>query len=240
LLPRRIENYERGRVPLPYRIVSAIYERWPFNLEWLATGVGGPDDATFINGNFAGKVHSGAYFSDVFDQFIKTDLQYPKELPLALIQNLAAAGKLDGFQIKASPIPGRITKPMVARLLAVMLNDLPPRLYLKFYGHMKVAADQFRLAHNDIISGSLNVGELIAKKGNLTNVPNISNISDMKAVPQLPGLIARLKKATQERGKKTQLAKFLGVPLPKVSEWLAGKYDPSGETALQMLRWLDQ
>ena len=72
----------------------------------------------------------------------------------------------------------------------------------------------------------------------LTDVPSIGNVEGVKA--KLPTLLKRLNEATRERGTKTELAKFMGVPLSKVSQWLSGKYEPSGETTLQLLHWVEQ
>jgi hypothetical protein len=53
-----------------------------------------------------------------------------------------------------------------------------------------------------------------------------------------------LKRATQPRGKKTELAQFLEtrlrrpVPLPRVSEWLSGSVEPSGSVTLVLLEWV--
>jgi len=58
---------------------------------------------------------------------------------------------------------------------------------------------------------------------------------------QLPGLLERLKKATRQSGKKSELAKrVLRVPLASVSRWLSGDREPGGEVALKMLRWVEQ
>lgn len=55
---------------------------------------------------------------------------------------------------------------------------------------------------------------------------------------KLQVLLARIRNATQQRGKKTQLAKFLGVRKSRLSEWLAGTYEPGAETALNLLEWV--
>jgi hypothetical protein len=68
-------------------------------------------------------------------------------------------------------------------------------------------------------------------------VPPERNLAPVK--PILPNLIERLKKATEPRGKKTELAEFLSAPLPRVSEWLRGDKKPGGETTLQMLQWVE-
>lgn len=69
----------------------------------------------------------------------------------------------------------------------------------------------------------------------------VSDIVNIRSVSQsLPKLLERLKHATRERGKKSILAKFLGVSLVQVSQWLSGDREPGGETTLKMLYWVEQ
>lgn len=62
---------------------------------------------------------------------------------------------------------------------------------------------------------------------------------------QLPSLLERLRKATAETGKKSELADFLkrvtkaNVPLASVSRWLSGEREPGGEMTLLLLRWVE-
>jgi transcriptional regulator with XRE-family HTH domain len=77
-----------------------------------------------------------------------------------------------------------------------------------------------------------------AAKKMAANIPMYGNIDPGPA--NLPAFLARLNQATRERGKKSALAKYLGVPPPKVSQWLAGDHEPGGETTLRMLQWLQQ
>lgn len=58
--------------------------------------------------------------------------------------------------------------------------------------------------------------------------------------PIMPTLIERLRSATKEHGRKTELAKWLGVPRQSVNGWLAGDKEPSGETTLRLLHWVEQ
>lgn len=51
-------------------------------------------------------------------------------------------------------------------------------------------------------------------------------------------LMKRLQRLTEPSGMKGKLAKALGVHQPRVSEWLAGKYEPTGETTLRLLNWV--
>ena len=50
----------------------------------------------------------------------------------------------------------------------------------------------------------------------------------------------RLNDATTARGVRAELAKHMGVALPKVSQWLAGTLEPSSETTLELLQWVEQ
>jgi hypothetical protein len=75
-----------------------------------------------------------------------------------------------------------------------------------------------------------------AEKTALTDINAFVNITSMK--PQFPILLERLKFATQERGAKSELAKFLEIPLVRVSQWLSGNREPGGETTLRLLQWV--
>jgi DNA-binding transcriptional regulator YiaG len=60
---------------------------------------------------------------------------------------------------------------------------------------------------------------------------------EMKA-DRLPALIDRLRKVTKGHGKKSALARTLGVPPQRVREWLAEEVAPGGETTLRLLEWV--
>lgn len=80
----------------------------------------------------------------------------------------------------------------------------------------------------------------IPKKSSLTDAScSVKDSETMKV--QLPRLLERLRTATAAPGKKTELAAALNpkVPLESVSRWLSGSREPSGEVALQLLRWVE-
>jgi hypothetical protein len=54
----------------------------------------------------------------------------------------------------------------------------------------------------------------------------------------MESLLTRIRGATKERGKKLELANFLGQPQTRISNWLALDRAPSGEVTLQMLEWV--
>lgn len=73
-------------------------------------------------------------------------------------------------------------------------------------------------------------------ESDLTTYANNGNNLPMQ--PIMPKLIERLKKATAERGSKSKLATWLGVPPQSVTDWMAGRKEPSGETTLRLLAWV--
>jgi len=56
---------------------------------------------------------------------------------------------------------------------------------------------------------------------------------------ELAHLIARLRRVTNRRGAKAELAKLLGVNQARISEWLSGKKEPGGATTLKLLKWVE-
>jgi transcriptional regulator with XRE-family HTH domain len=87
------------------------------------------------------------------------------------------------------------------------------------------------------ISGEvLRVHRTNTTKSGLTDVSVSVKHNSVK--PILPQLLNRLKSATKERGKKTSLANYLGLPLASVSQWLSGDREPGGETTLRLLEWV--
>jgi DNA-binding transcriptional regulator YiaG len=71
----------------------------------------------------------------------------------------------------------------------------------------------------------------------LTDVVLKDNMRVMQ--DEMRKLRARLTKATAARNQKAALAKWLGVSLSSVSTWLAGRKEPSGETTLRLLQWVE-
>jgi hypothetical protein len=70
----------------------------------------------------------------------------------------------------------------------------------------------------------------------------LTHSSDSVILPpmksELQELLMAARRLTESRGMKSKLAKALIVPLPRVSDWLAGKYLPSGGRALKLREWV--
>jgi len=90
----------------------------------------------------------------------------------------------------------------------------------------------------DAMGGLLLDAELKYRNLKLTVVSTYRHNESVKA--RLPELLKRLEKATTQRGKKTELAKFMGVSKTRIWQWLSGENEPGGETTLQLLQWVEQ
>ncbi|SPE60156.1 hypothetical protein SBV1_3750003 [Verrucomicrobia bacterium] len=60
----------------------------------------------------------------------------------------------------------------------------------------------------------------------------------IRAGHKLKLLLNRVARAAALHGKKSELAKFLGVPRPRISNWLSQDRAPNGEVTLRMLEWV--
>lgn len=60
----------------------------------------------------------------------------------------------------------------------------------------------------------------------------------LQNTPRFNRLLNRLIVATEERGQKVKLARFLNSPLSRVSEWLNGARIPGAEVTLSLLEWV--
>jgi hypothetical protein len=59
-----------------------------------------------------------------------------------------------------------------------------------------------------------------------------------RPTPLLDALFARVRRQLSERGVHARLAKLLCVSAPRLTEWIARRVDPGGETTLQLLEWV--
>jgi DNA-binding transcriptional regulator YiaG len=81
------------------------------------------------------------------------------------------------------------------------------------------------------------------KKKSKTGIDTLTQFGKLcgvkSEIPEMPELISNLRKATARRGMKGKLAQAMDVPLPRISEWLAGTRNPGGAKTLKLLRWVE-
>lgn len=149
--------------------------------------------------------------------------------PLPMNIAWKACRKLDvhpGFLVSTGKnflAPFTALDPDAVRKADAMINASPDARFISFWG---------------ALYGLLFESSEAPQKSQLTNKADSLTFTGMK--PVLPKLIERLKRATAERGKKSELAIWLGVHRQCVTDWLSGKQEPGGEITLKMLRWVEQ
>jgi transcriptional regulator with XRE-family HTH domain len=72
----------------------------------------------------------------------------------------------------------------------------------------------------------------------LTSKAEKLSSADMQ--PAMPKLLERLRRATEERGRKVKLAAWMRVHPQCITDWLSGRKEPGGETTLRLLHWVQQ
>ena len=220
-----------------------IDDRFVLNFEWLAMGAGEPREQILIGRDIDEKIPNNWAFSRAFDEFIA-----PATAALSsrgktafekVIEQSSDANR--PFVVEFPRAIGTDKKATVqacaAKIFEAYINQLPPHLYWDFYKRLAATSDDFVKAH---AAESSKVSELeaIQEKSGIDTVSINEHNEAVKA--QLPTLLKRLKEATRERGKKSELAALLGVSKTRVWQWLSGTNEPGGETTLQLLRWVEQ
>jgi predicted XRE-type DNA-binding protein len=67
-----------------------------------------------------------------------------------------------------------------------------------------------------------------------------NNAADMKSARTWKELLEQVQRLTKPRGMKAKLAAYLEVPQARVSEWMAGKHQPSGDMAVRLFAWVSK
>lgn len=225
----QLASVEYGRNPLRYWLADRVCERLDVCQQWLACG------------------------EDPMRGYVRLPLETgleikPKELFSAAWHR--RVGHLVKREVKASEAmkqilandpnaPDKILANRLYWLVGLATQHIPPELYHAYFDTLTAETSAFISSH--ALQGTyLATGTppKAPQKNSLRNVSDYVNLASVK--PQMPNFLDRLKKMTAERGKKTALAKFLGVPLASVSQWLSGDREPGGERTLRMLRWVEQ
>ena len=243
-------EYARSRLnyPAAWRILNVFRL---LNPRWLAEGQGLAFELYFVNYPAPDETGLGprAPFSVAYERFIKD--------PLLKAQSVWAVNPdADLPRLNFQPdIPGRLAAKDILNEMALdwaasqpdshvgdFFNDLVHYAVhlLKKYPPDRTAemkrrrTELFRAEAKRRMIFPLPHAE--SQKWVLTDFTLSSKSSPMKS--ELKNLMARLNRATHRSGMKGRLARDLGVPQSRVSEWLLEKKEPGGETTLRMLAWV--
>jgi transcriptional regulator with XRE-family HTH domain len=224
----RLASYESGRAPLRYEVFSAINKRFLLNPYWLATGITGPTD-------FDGPFDDSRWSINGKDRFIK-------------VFDSVLEGPLSDGSYDLHARGAGLSKRMAALVDLLYSKDrwasIDVEVILALAAYVEVFLERVREVSRralgnpallaDFKSGGLK--PVIAEKKELTLDSEYRNVDSMKSPMQI--LLNRVSLATKARGQKAALAKFLKVPPPRVSDWLRGNYEPSGDVTLRLLEWV--
>jgi DNA-binding transcriptional regulator YiaG len=222
----RLKSLEYARTPLKSDIAIRMAQWTGCNLYWLAEGAG-PQDGPLPDPDLIGQFPARGLFSQFWDtQLKKTFIEGEKNFGQSRksVRETLGAGGFSALDYSIEEVER-------------CFENLFPGSHWSLYSCICKACRNFEKMNREKII-ELNADHIKRQKiadNKIVLKDNIKNAKDA-----LPKLLERLKKITDERGKKTALAKFLNVPLTSVSHWLSGIKKPGGEATLQMLRWIAQ
>ena len=242
-------SVEYGRTPLRYDVAWKMRILFKVSLEWLSVGEFGPDSV--FNDELPPPDSTGlpesALLSEVSDKVNGSVPEFnyaakrPKEIKLDKKEMAHRAfvsfGLREQIDVWIAKVPDGYTGDFCDKFF---------ELAKKYLGALPKEPDALVNARLDALMWEEMRRELRQRlrggtplqKSDLTESEMSIKTDDVKSL--LPKLLERLKKASSEPGKKSELAKYLGVPLASVSRWLSGDREPGGEITLKMFHWVEQ
>lgn len=214
--------------PLRYGAADRLCQRFNICQRWLATGLDPARGYVEIRPEIAIGIGARELFSAAYERNIahsvKLAVRANEELERALASDPQAADKIRENQLY--------------NLALMWFSRIPPHLYQAYFGALMAASSEFYQKHKREIplQSQVRIVENNDKK-DLTQSASVVKYAPVKAT--FPSFLARLNRATEETGKKSQLAEYLGAPAASVSRWLSGQREPGGEITLKMLRWVE-
>jgi transcriptional regulator with XRE-family HTH domain len=226
----KLAGIEYERTPLKYRIGIEICRIFDVSGEWLVSGKGEMHGAPPL------------LLAVVFDDFPKANQLFSEAYDES--PELFAPPETH-FQPNLGPTPGFDSEAFLLKEISIFFKTIKfrtphhaeqiSRAVLSFLensrAHYMSAGLATRVKTGKVAAGS-------TKKPHLTDVYALVNNETVKH--EMPSLLGRLKSATSKRGKKSELAEYLGVQLAAVSQWLSSKREPGGEITLKLLHWVEQ
>lgn len=237
----RLSSYEFGRVPLPFRIAAKFLSEFRVNPAWLALGEEPVHSSAFISDGFTAGIAEKATFSEVYETVLAPFFTAHQKALRDYTEGAMDAAGVEEFDETTTPIAGHIQPKdvalIVARIVLSMAAKTPFSHYEALYSAISAALSSFAREHQGIL-------ESFAKLQKPSALPPLTeDTQKSNSLPvhsPLANLIERVKRAASASGKKAELARLLDVAPARVSEWLAGKKEPGGETTLRLLAWVEQ
>ena len=130
------------------------------------------------------------------------------------------------------------------RLISMLqVKSIQTLSMITFFGKLLSGSARQFLPHSKEADEILRLYEKLenppaTEKNILHSSSEFHNIENVES--EIQELLNKVRRLTEPKGMRTRLASDLGVPLPRISEWLAGKYEPSGAVTLKLLKWVQE
>jgi len=222
LTRNQLAGVEYGRTPLRFGPAANMGRVFDLNLEWLVTGAGpqhgSPPLVSVVFGDDPNR--NASLLSQI----------YARE------PSLFTRAEGDVYRPALPPTPGFEPVPFI-------INHVVRAFQLT----------KFRSAHEaevlargicDFCDNCLQAyrrsGHAVRNKEQILCLPEVTSERNVPPMTEMQALMSQVAKATRAPGKKKELATALGVPAPRVSEWLRKNNPvvPSGETTLRLVKWV--
>jgi transcriptional regulator with XRE-family HTH domain len=233
----RLASYELGRVPIRMELALKAAAEAGVSLRWLAEGAEPRKLPIFPDQKLIERAGNGL-FSEAYDAFLKPFFDAEvKNLKAMTGGKLEMTGLGDLKDMRQGTSVGILGPDEVLKLSSLLIKNLvwsiPPQLCGQIYGDIATTIQQFHRHHRQEIERF--------PKHLLPKFPSVDNSEKRKSEPiDLGELLERVRVLVAAKGMKARLAAELGVPHSRVREWLSGKYEPSGEVTLRLLRWVGE
>lgn len=225
----QVANIENARVPLKADVALRFCLMLNVNPLWLAKGTGQPKyfAAPSFKKIIAEASPPAIPFSIWFDEFLAPVFSKLSKVAERQWERTKAALKL-----ASENLPGlkqtTENREMVLQEAKILEQSIRIRKRsLKDAERIRGFAELSKAAQNQSLTESSEV-----------RIVSSDMESEMRKIT-LQKVLANVRLLVSARGMKAKLAADLDVPQPRVSEWLAGKYKPSGETALRLAHWVE-
>lgn len=232
----RLASYEHGRVPVRLEMAARFAKTFDVNPEWLASGKGLPTPYREIPKDCLDQ-HGKALFSEVYDAYLCSFWAGEDRDTMVLVAQLL------GLQSRELAISDEIvsTNRFLLRKIQELLDDCEnSQQQSVLLGMIAEAIVRFLQTTKGGIPRETTKFKT-HEKHLLTEPANSEKVPPVKS--PLAHLRTRLNLILAEKGKMQELADYLKAPYTSVSRWCSEREgsnrEPSGETALLMLRWVE-
>jgi transcriptional regulator with XRE-family HTH domain len=230
----RLASYEHARVPIRLDLALKAAALGEVSLRWLAEGLEPRQLPIFPDSKLIERAGNGL-FSAAYDVWLRSFFDAELKNLKAIGGKWGQAGARRSGDVGQGTAIGILGPDEVLKLTDFLVRNLvyscPPQLYPEIYADVSAAINQFHRRHLEAI------GKF--PKNKLPKfTPAESSENRNQKLPTLAQLLDRVRALVVAKGMKAKLAADLDVPPSRLSEWLAGKYEPSGEITLRLLHWV--